>query len=84
MLKPGGVFVALDHAALAGSSSEKGGTVHRIHPAIVIASAAKVGMTVEATSDLLANPADDHSMNVFAPEIRRQTDRFLIRFRKPG
>ncbi len=84
VLKPGGVFVALDHAALAGSSSETGGTVHRIDPAIVIASAAKVGMTVEATSDLLANPADDHSMNVFAPEIRRQTDRFLIRFRKPG
>ena len=32
---------------------------------------------------MLANPADDHTQGVFSEGIRGQTDRFLLRFRKP-
>ena len=35
------------------------------------------------TSDMLANPADDHSLLVFDEKIRGKTDRFVFKFRKP-
>jgi len=35
------------------------------------------------SSDLLRNPADDLSAGVFDPAIRGQTDRFLLKLRKP-
>jgi predicted methyltransferase len=34
-------------------------------------------------SDILANPADDRSKAVFAPEIRGKTDQVALRFVKP-
>ena len=33
--------------------------------------------------DMLRNPEDDKSKNVFDPSIRGRTDRFVYRFRKP-
>jgi isopenicillin-N N-acyltransferase-like protein len=39
----------------------------------------QAGFRIEARSDLLANPEDDHSLNVFVDAIYRQTDRVLIR-----
>ena len=35
------------------------------------------------TLDLLRNPGDDHSKNVFDPAIRGKTDRFVQLYRKP-
>jgi predicted methyltransferase len=83
VLKPGGVFVATDHAAAAGAPATTGGTIHRIDPAIVLASAKAAGFRLDATSDILANPADDHAKMVFDPSVRRHTDQFLLRFTKP-
>ena len=40
------------------------------------------GFVIEARSGLLANPEDDHTLNVFDPDIRRRTDRVVIRARK--
>ena len=37
---------------------------------------------LEAESDLLRNPADDRSTNVFDDKIRGRTDRFFFKFRK--
>ena len=34
-------------------------------------------------SDLLRNPADDHSKIVFDPAIHMKTDQFILKFRKP-
>ncbi len=84
VLKPGGQFIAIDHAAAAGSPTTSGGTVHRIDPAAVTASARAAGLVFVEKSDILANPADDHTKMVFDPSIRRHTDRFIFRFRKPG
>ncbi|MEZ5939003.1 MAG: class I SAM-dependent methyltransferase [Hyphomonadaceae bacterium] len=84
VLKPGGRFIVLDHAAAAGAGSETGGTLHRIDPAIVKADAAAAGFAVGAESDLLANPEDDHTKMVFDPSVRRHTDQFLVRFVKPA
>ena len=84
VLKEGGHFVALDHAAAEGAPAETGGTTHRIDAAIVIQRAADAGLELVAESDVLANAADDYDKNVFDPSVRRKTDRFLLKFRKSG
>ena len=83
-LKPGGVFVVLDHAAPAGSGLADTETLHRIDPAAVKAEVTAAGFVFDGESDILANPADDHSKIVFDPSIRGKTDQFLYRFKKPG
>jgi predicted methyltransferase len=82
-LKPGGVYVVLDHAAAAGSDISATDTLHRIDPARVKADVLAAGFKLDAQSTILANPADDHTKNVFDPSIRNHTDQFLFRFKKP-
>jgi len=82
-LKPGGVFVVLDHAAQPGSGLRDTDTLHRIDPAQVKAEVTAAGFVFDGESPILANPADDHAKLVFDPAIRGHTDQFLYRFRKP-
>jgi predicted methyltransferase len=82
-LKPGGVYVVLDHAAVAGSGLAATETLHRIDPARVKADVLAAGFKLDAESNLLANPDDDHTKKVFDPSIRDHTDQFLFRFKKP-
>ena len=83
-LKPGGVYVILDHVANASmdfnTQTEK---VHRIDPERVKADVLAAGFKLDAQSDILRNPADDHTKMVFAPDVRNHTDQFLFKFRKP-
>ncbi|QUD88988.1 class I SAM-dependent methyltransferase [Phenylobacterium montanum] len=83
-LKPGGVLVVLDHAAAAGSGLRDTETLHRIDPAAVKTEVTAAGFVLDGESDVLANPADDHTKKVFDPSIRGHTDQFLLRFKKPG
>ena len=57
--------------------------LHRIDPATIKADFRRAGFVLEAESDLLRNPADDHTKLVFDPTIRGKTDRVVYRFRKP-
>ena len=82
-LKPGGVYVVLDHAAAPGSGLRDTDTLHRIDPAAVKAEVAAAGFIFDGESPLLVNPADDHTKMVFDPAIRGRTDQFLYRFKKP-
>jgi predicted methyltransferase len=82
VLKPGGMFIAMDHAAEKGAPTTIAQTAHRIDPAIVLASAKAAGLEFIDKSDVLANPSDDRSKRVFDATIRRHTDQFLFRFRK--
>jgi predicted methyltransferase len=79
-LKPGGVFGVIDHAGVAGADNAK---LHRIEEKLVRDAALAAGFRLEA-SDLLRNPADDHTRGVFDPEIRGKTDRFLLKLTKPA
>lgn len=83
VLKPGGTFIAMDHAANAGAPTTTGQTVHRIDPAVVLSSAKTAGLEYVDKNDVLANPSDDRSKGVFDATVRRHTDQFLFRFRKP-
>lgn len=79
-LKPGGTFGLIDHVGDAGADNT---SLHRIEPSLVDEVATEVGFIVEAKSDLLANPDDDHTLRVFDPTLRGNTDRFVLRLRKP-
>ncbi len=83
-LKPGGVFIVIDHAGLPGSSSTAPTTLHRIDPATVKAQVEAAGFVLEAESPVLQNPADPHTDKIFAPSIKGHTDQFVLKFRKPA
>jgi predicted methyltransferase len=82
-LKPGGIFLVVDHVAEAGSGMRDTDTLHRIDPAIVKQQVTSVGFVFAGESDVLRNPADDHKALVFDKAIRGHTDQFVYKFRKP-
>jgi len=82
-LKPGGIYLIVDHVADAGSGHRDTDTLHRIDPEAVKAEVTAAGFTFVGASPLLANPADDHKKKVFDPAIRGKTDQFIYKFRKP-
>lgn len=83
-LKPGGLYVVLDHAAEKGSGLRDTETLHRIDEATVKSEVLAAGFKLAGRSSLLANPADDHKLKVFDPQVRHKTDQFILIFRKPG
>ena len=83
-LKPGGLYVIVDHAAVPGSGLEPAMKVHRIDPAIVRQEVEAAGFRFEGDSPLLRDPSDPHTANVFDPAIRGKTDQFVLKFRKPA
>lgn len=83
-LKPGGHYIILDHAGLAGLDDAGMARMHRIDEALVRSEVTKAGFVADGDSDVLRNPEDPHSQNVFDPSIRGKTDQFILRFRKPG
>jgi len=84
MLKPGGTYLIVDHAVQSGSGMRDTDTLHRIDPAIVRTQVEAAGFEFVGESSALHNAADDHTLPVFDPKVRRNTDQFILRFRKPG
>ena len=82
-MKPGAVVGIIDHVGNPGDTRATVEKFHRIDPGVVKADFKRAGFKLEAESDMLRNPADDHSLNVFDPKIRGKTDRFVFKFRKP-
>ena len=83
-LKPGGVFVVVDHVAPAGSGLADTNTLHRIDPAVVKQEVEAAGFVFDGSSDALLNPKDPLTIKVFDPSIRGHTSQFIYRFRKPA
>jgi len=81
-LKPGGVFIVLDHVANADTANATS-TVHRVDPAVVKKEVEAAGFKYEGESTVLRNPADDHSKGVRDGSIQGHTDQFIYKFRKP-
>jgi predicted methyltransferase len=82
-LKPGGLYFILDHAAAKGAGATQSPTLHRIEQATVVQEVTAAGFKLAGESDILRNPADDHTKKVFDPSIRWKTDQFILMFRKP-
>jgi predicted methyltransferase len=83
MLKPGGVYVVVDHAAAPSTGFSQSDALHRIDPATVRREIVAAGFELVDQSDALRNGADDHTVAAFDPAMRGKTDRFVYKFRKP-
>jgi len=82
-LKPGGVYLVLDHSAAPGAAADVTETLHRIEASTVRREVEAAGFKFDSGSSILANPADPRTARVFDPSIRGHTDQFILKFRKP-
>lgn len=82
-IKPGGVYFIIDHVG-AAKTVEEIDKLHRIDPALVKEQILAAGFVLEAESDLLRNPNDPKTANVFDASIRGKTDQFVYKFKKPA
>jgi predicted methyltransferase len=85
-LKPGGVFVIVDHSARPGDGIKMASTFHRIEEDVVKSEILAAGFVLDGQADFLRNKHDTRLWNDSpraAGERRGTSDRFVLRFRKP-
>jgi len=82
-LKPGGVYLIVDHQANPGLTPEQIAVLHRVDKAVVIAEVTAAGFKLAGEDKFLAHPGDDHSKPIFDPAIQGKTDQYALRFVKP-
>jgi predicted methyltransferase len=80
-LKPGGVFVVVDHAARAGTGTADTRTLHRIDEAVVKSEVQQAGFVLDVEGTFLRNPDDPRDKS--SGDSPFFTDKFVLRFRKP-
>jgi predicted methyltransferase len=83
-LKPGGVFLVVDHNAKPGSGTTDTKELHRIDPEVIAKEIPQAGFKLVERSDILAHPEDPHTDMVFKANIRGITDRTVFKFQKPN
>jgi predicted methyltransferase len=83
-LKPGGVYLVIDHHAAAGTGVTTSDSLHRIEAEAVKREVTAAGFTFDGELGVLRNPADPRTGLVFDPSIRGKTDQFVYRFKKPA
>jgi predicted methyltransferase len=83
-LKPGGIYLVIDHNAENGSGWRDASTLHRIDPATIKSEVTAAGFELVQDSPLLANAADDRKQNMRAEGLRGKTDQAVLVFRKPA
>ncbi|MEG3145793.1 methyltransferase [Sphingomonas sp. RT2P30] len=82
-LKPGGIYLIVDHQAAPGAGATVTSTLHRIEDKVVRSEVEHAGFRFDGASDLLRHGADEHTLKVVETGIRGKTDQFILRFRKP-
>jgi predicted methyltransferase len=82
-LKPGGVYIIEDYEAAPGAGASHTGDQHRIEAAAVRKEVEAAGFKFDGKSDVLKNPADDHTLAIFNPKIRGHADQYVLKFVKP-
>jgi predicted methyltransferase len=79
VLKTGGILAVIDHEGTFGADNT---TLHRAAFEDVVKALVQAGFALVATSEMLANPADDHTLSPFDPSLGRSTDRIVMKFIK--
>jgi len=82
-LKPGGIYLVLDHSAEAGSGARDTNTLHRIDEDTVKKEVEASGFKFVGESNILRNKADSRTAKVFDPSIQGHTDQFILKFSRP-
>jgi predicted methyltransferase len=83
VLKPGGIYFILDHAANPGTSEADIAKLHRIEKAQIVREVTAAGFKLVGEGDFLHRPADDHTKSIFDSSIRGHTDQYALKFVKP-
>ncbi|MDE2371420.1 MAG: class I SAM-dependent methyltransferase [Burkholderiales bacterium] len=78
-LKPGGVYVVVDHAGRPGTGISESGTLHRVEESFVRAEVEAAGFKLVAAGDFLRNPADPRDATT--PPVPE--DGFALKFVRP-
>lgn len=84
ILKPGGLFIVIDHSAATGHGLGDTEPMHRIERAQVIREAQAAGFRLAGESRVLLNSTDPLNIPVFDPKVRFHTSQFALKFRKPS
>jgi len=85
-LRPGGVFVVVDHSARPGAGLADTESLHRIDEDILKGEIRAAGFRLDAEADFLRNPSDPRDWSTSprtAGEKRGTSDRFVLRFVRP-
>ena len=82
-LKPGGIFIVLDHAADESDTPDVTSRLHRIQESRVKADVTAVGFKFVGESNVLRNPQDNHKGQNAEADLRGHTDQFILKFQKP-
>lgn len=78
-LRPGGVFIIIDHSAKPGTGAKDVQSLHRVDEKLVRDELGAAGFTLAGEADFLRNPADTRDWNVFDEARRGSTDRFALK-----
>ncbi len=79
VLKPGGILGVVDHEGTPGADNV---ALHRIAFDEAVKAITSAGYALVGASDVLDNPADDHTVGPFDPSLGRNTDRLVLKFIK--
>jgi len=82
-LKPGGVFMIVDHQGAAGLTDAQIETLHRINRDQVVKEVTAAGFKLVGEGNFLRNSTDDHTKPIFDESIRGHTDQYALKFVKP-
>ena len=82
-LKPGGIYVIIDHSSKEGSGVSEVKTLHRVEEVVVRDDVLGAGFRLADSADFLRNPQDTRDQTVFEEQKRGTTDRFVLKFVKP-
>jgi predicted methyltransferase len=83
-LRPGGVYVIVDHRAVKGAGPDATEKLHRMDEDIAKQEIEAAGFRLVAESKLLTRPSDDDNKRVFEEGEHDHTDQMMLKFRKPG
>jgi predicted methyltransferase len=85
-LRPGGVFIIVDHSGRPGTGTTETETFHRIEEPVVKDELTRAGFRLAGEADFLRNPADTRDWNDSpraAGDRRGTSDRFVLKFVRP-
>ena len=82
-LKPGGKLLIIDHAAKTGTGKTMAAKLHRIDEKWAIKDIESAGFKLIKTLNVLRNPDDDHTLDIWKKKFYHKTDRFIQLYEKP-
>ena len=82
-LKPGGVYLVIDHQANPGVTEAQIAVLHRIEKAQVIREVTAAGFRLVGEGAFLRQAGDDHTLPIFDAKVQGRTDQYALRFVRP-